>query len=75
MTTTPNEPVQDPEVVPSGDPSAGQPADVEPGDVAENPTDPDEDPGVDLPGGDSDEPVTDPTQVAETEAAEEPAGQ
>jgi hypothetical protein len=39
MTTTPNEPVTDPEVVPSGDPSINPATDP-------NPVGPGEDPGV-----------------------------
>ena len=62
MTTTPNEPDPD------------QPADVEAGDVAENPANPDEDPGIDPPA-DTGDLVPDPTRIAETEAAEEPAGE
>jgi hypothetical protein len=37
MTTTPNEPVQDPEVVPSGDPSPQKVEPVEPGKAPDDP--------------------------------------
>jgi len=57
------------------EPEQDQPAEVESGDVAQDPADPLEDPGVDPPVEDDGEPVHDPTQVAETEAAEEPAGE
>jgi hypothetical protein len=55
-------------------PDQDQPAEVETGDVAQDPATPPEDPGVDPPVEDNGEPVHDPTQVAETEANEEPAG-
>lgn len=42
MTTTPNEPVQDPEVAPSGDPS---PSHTQPEEPGEAPDDPASDPG------------------------------
>jgi len=67
MTTTPSEPQQDPDAVPSGDPhrepdglpewdpEQGPPdAEVKPGDVAQAPTDPGEDVGVDPPTDRSD---------------------
>lgn len=54
-------------------PDRDQPAEVEPVDVAEDPSDPGEDPGVDPPK-ETDELLQDPTRVAETEDAEEPAG-
>ena len=66
-----------PETDRAGRPEAeqDQPAEVETGDVAQDPGDPPQDPGVDPPVEDDGEPVPDPTQVAETEAAEEPAGE
>jgi hypothetical protein len=57
------------------EPEQNRPAEVESGDVAQDPVDPSEDPGVDPPVDDSGEPAKNPTQIAETEAAEEPAGQ
>lgn len=56
------------------EPEQDQPAEVESGDVARDPADPAEDPGVDPPVEDDGEPVPDPTRIAETETAEEPAG-
>lgn len=90
MTNRPVEPANDPSVDPVAseqvppnpetdsegrpEPELEQPAEVESGDVAQDPVDPAEEPGVDPPVEDSGEPVRDPTQVAETEEAEEPAG-
>jgi hypothetical protein len=66
-----------PETDSQGLPGPGQdrPAEVESGDVAEDPADPLEDTGVDPPVDDSGGPAPDPTRIAETQAAEEPAGE
>jgi hypothetical protein len=60
MTTTPDEPTQDPAVVPSGDPG---PAKVEPAEPGETPGDPAGDPQH--PHGD---PLIDPESGAESDA-------
>lgn len=53
------------------EPDQDQPAEVESGDVADDPVDPAEDPGVDPPLEDSGQAVRDSSRLARTDAGEE----